>query len=701
VKTHSIRLDPTDTNALSRSSANRSEATLISISRDVGHSKETSLSLDRQLSEIQRSLSKTHHAILSQSTAVNCILQSISSSSRGQLRSTEQRSSLPWHTNKGFLEAAIDSVTSQSRQYTDSTQHLPGSAGRREQSHEREPVLEGSTGFAHVFSGSMLSPEPASLFEVSRNFFPEIYTTDQRLPLSCLVVIGAYEKSSSGDSKTNIYRLFYLKSPRQWCRLSISIKIHRSSMYWAATKTSQDEYNTRETLILVGAAPLPYSLLTKIQEVLLEAEDFDEDANLRFSLSDQESIQKQYHESQIDLFPINTESLYPCQEILTFLDDLGCSRYFENEVTQIEMLDPPSRFAACINGMLVYETKFACSVPSSELLYNIQLLHCMNGVCGFAKLVGIVVDTTGKHLKSYLIEFPRARWSVEQVTQDQSIPWKRREKWAKQLVQGVSQIHSKGFVVGTLCSSRSPVLIDSPDCVQFWCFKRKFAMGYRGVSYYPPEFRHFRSVSPTTSEAKGPNVTSKTDVFHLGLILWLLAENVSRTHNSPVCMREGCNAQVGPFCDKSHVDPIALPRLPESIPQYYRDVVDACRAEDPNDRPAAWRLLELFPSTSKSESFQIEDSKPESMEISVLGKVLLGTVTCDHCRKRNIQLPFFHCNDCRTGDFDICQACYNRGTHCYDRDHFLVEMRKIGSWTVAGKYHSSVKSSGNRDMVEL
>jgi hypothetical protein len=187
-------------------------------------------------------------------------------------------------------------------------------------------------------------------------------------------------------------------------------------MYWAATKPSQDEYNTMETLILVGAAQIPYSLLTKIQEVLLEAEDFDEDANLRFSLSDQDSIQTQYHESQIDLFPTNTESSNACQEILACLDDLGCARYFENEVTQIEMLDPPSRFAACIDGMLVYETKFASSVPSSELLYNIQLLHFMNGVCGFAKLVGIVVDTTGKHLKSYLIELPRARWSVEQVT---------------------------------------------------------------------------------------------------------------------------------------------------------------------------------------------------------------------------------------------------------------------------------------------
>ena len=651
------------------------------------------MSVDRQLFVMQQSLEKTHHAILSQTTAVNCILQSISLSPGGQLPSTEQRSLSPWHANRGFIE------TSQSQQHTISTQHLPSSTGGHGKGDEHEAVLKGSAGFAQV-SSAMASPEPMSLFEVSENFFPETYTTDQLLPKSCLVVISSLEIESSGDFKTNLYRLFYQKLPRHWCRLSISIKIHRSSIYWAATRTSQDEFNTLETLNSVGAASLPYSLLTKTQEHLLEAEDFDEDVQLRFSLSDQDSIQKQGYKSSINLFSTTTESSNAFQETLAFLDDLGCPRYLENEITQIALLDPPSRFAACIDGMLVYETKFASSIPSSELLYNIQLLHCMKGVSGFAKLVGIVVDTTGKHLKSYLIEFPRARWKVEEVAQKSSITWERREKWAKQLVEGVSQLHSKGFVVGTLTSSRSPVLIDSSDCVQFWSFKQKFEMGRTLGAYYPPECYHFRDISPTISEAKGPNVTSKTDIFHLGLILWLLAENLPRTRMSPVCMREGCNAQGDPFCDRSHLDPIALPRLSESIPQYYRQIIDACRAESPNKRPAAWRLLKLFPSTSKFGSSQVADSKPESMDISTLGKSLIGAVACGYCQERNMPLPFFHCNVCLTGNFDICQACYNGGMHCYDRDHLLAEMKKIGSWIVPVRYHSRVKSSGDRDFIE-
>ena len=69
--------------------------------------------------------------------------------------------------------------------------------------------------------------------------------------------------------------------------------------------------------------------------------------------------------------------------------------------------------------------------------------------------------------------------------------------------------------------------------------------------------------------------------------------------------------QGGPACDESHIDPIALPRLPENITQYYRDVVDECRAEGPNERPATRRLLERFPYTSDPESSQTRDFRAQ------------------------------------------------------------------------------------------
>ena len=95
-----------------------------------------------------------------------------------------------------------------------------------------------------------------------------------------------------------------------------------------------------------------------------------------------------------------------CQNPMAFLDDLGCDQYSEDEILQVQMLDPPRRFASCVNGAIVYDLRLCDSEPTAELLYNIELLHRMKGTLGIARLVGIVTDTGRKNLKGYLIEFP-------------------------------------------------------------------------------------------------------------------------------------------------------------------------------------------------------------------------------------------------------------------------------------------------------
>jgi hypothetical protein len=145
----------------------------------------------------------------------------------------------------------------------------------------------------------------------------------------------------------------------------------------------------------------------------------------------------------------------------------------------------------------------------------------MDSDSGFAKFHGIVIDTTRKHLKSYLFEFPRRKWSLisEEIIQNRSIPWKRREKWARQLVEKINKIHSKSLVIGTLWYQRLSVFIDNRDCIQFWRFQNKFHTSHVLEYYYPPEFRRFQNTSQSTPEAESPKVTPKTDIFQLGMVL--------------------------------------------------------------------------------------------------------------------------------------------------------------------------------------
>ena len=46
-----------------------------------------------------------------------------------------------------------------------------------------------------------------------------------------------------------------------------------------------------------------------------------------------------------------------------------------------------------------------------------------------------------------------------------------REKWARQLVQAIGDIHSKGFVLGSFFGSWSPILTKGSDCIQFLRFR--------------------------------------------------------------------------------------------------------------------------------------------------------------------------------------------------------------------------------------
>lgn len=650
-----------------RSSAAQSEATLISISREVGCSTDSSITLRTQLANIQETISKTHDAVAVQGATVNSALQSIAAGLNRQLCATDEPSS-----SQGALSSG-------------------------ESDHQ---CAKKSASNSYAMLGASLSPKPMTPLERSQNFYPESYTTDNLVPLSCLMVNNAWEQCEGVDFKINVYRLFYLGSFRRWHWLTISIQIHRSSRYWTATKATPHD----KCIELRGAewrlaVLLPYSLLKKMQTFLCQIERFDEHSSLCLSLSDRDTIEWRPQVSPVDALSTSPRLLPASSALLNYLHDLGCKRYDESQVVQIEIIDPPCYFCSSLNGVLVFEIKFLDTTPTSEWIYAIRALHCMNGASGFSKLAGVVTDDSRRYLKSYLVELPRQCRNILTVA-DPSLSWERRERWAIQLIRGISLAHSQGFVFGGLTTKTRPV-IDDTDSVRFWSFKERFLPGRTVGAYYPPEFHYVRNMSPLIKEDDIPCVTTKTDIFHLGMLLWLLAEKKPETHASPICRRMQCNAsgKKDGICDASHAEPVTLPPLPESIPKYFRDIVDACRREDASERPAAREILEIFP---RSYISQLGAPGPNKADIRMLveGMTIHG-ITCDICTRRPLPLPLFHCNVCLFGDFDLCQMCYKSGTHCYDDSHLLVEMGKIGSWIVPQKYHSCVKASGTRDIIDL
>ena len=543
----------------------RAERALDSMSHCLSNSEKASLSLDRHLYSIAPKIAQTYDAVAAQGVAMNWLLQSNASNSNCYLKATEHQSLGPsWHS--GRSQCVISCLCSNHRKDNmPPHKNLINPTDYQDHTRERDParVLWALT---YITLDKTPAPGPWNPFEVSRNAYPESYTTYQILPIYSLIVLDSYELTSSAGYRSNLYSIFYLKSQRQWCRLNVIIQIDESSIYWAATKVSKQTRLIKETTIGGLDSKLPCSLRKQIQTKLLQHDEDIQGYEFMYQLSGQGTLQEQGKDYDRGFRHFDGLSYNPCQNALAFFHDLGCPVFVENQVFQLQMLDLPSRFVSCIDGILVYEMRLSNSKPTAELLYNIELLNCMRGAPGLANLVGIVVDTSRKYLQSYLIEFPKARWRIDRIAQDPSISWNRRQKWAKQLIETVAHLHSKGFVAGMICTYRMPVIIDSSDSVQLSFFKKKFSMGRRQGGYYPPEYHHFWEAYPVTSEAECPDITSKTDIFHLGLMLWTLASG-QRMWKSLVCTRIDCKT-ANPGLNESHAKPNVLAPLSACIPQY-------------------------------------------------------------------------------------------------------------------------------------
>ena len=121
--------------------------------------------------------------------------------------------------------------------------------------------------------------------------------------------------------------------------------------------------------------------------------------------------------------------------------------------------------------------------------------------------------------------------------------------------------------------------------------------------------------------------------------------------------------------------------LSTDVPQYYKDIVNACRAERPQDRVCARTLLTWFPPLTQYEHLSDANFGTQNIEITATSN---GLVKRPHCDKYQWLCGnvFFHYSVCLIGDFDICEKCYESRAHCLDKEHSLEQNRKIGSWTV-------------------
>ncbi|KAI8634159.1 hypothetical protein F5Y19DRAFT_487644 [Xylariaceae sp. FL1651] len=315
---------------------------------------------------------------------------------------------------------------------------------------------------------------------------------------------------------------------------------------------------------------------------------------------------------------------------------------------------PDYRFKTFFKSRWVFELRFGSTKAHiDELLYILQVSHCLQGVPGISPFLGLVFDEKNV-ISGFMTELP-AKGNLSREISKNGVPaaWTRRERWCRQIVQAVAEVHSRGFVIGSLTElPAGTVAIDgNDDAVLFHRFQTTILNQTTNEGNLPPECRRDASLG---SQIKA---LPQTDIFQLGLLLWRIAI----------------------------------------------EIITACRAENPDERLPAWKLVEMFPpqaaKVTQRAAMPTEDVgtfkhllTPEDCEDSY--KMMCW---CDVCGI-NTYDHYFECATCNSGDFDLCPRCIAEGVHCYGPEHYL---REYSEDMRESRYHSRVKETGRREVIVL
>ncbi|KAI0165377.1 hypothetical protein GGR52DRAFT_585411 [Hypoxylon sp. FL1284] len=570
------------------------------------------------------------------------------------------------------------------------------------------------------------SASPASLFELSSSFFPESYTTIEST--SRLVGYMNYQEHATEYSRVNRYEMFYCKAPRQWIRVSISATFSVESMYWMTMRMASSK-----SLVTYD---LPAGLSKKLEQVLAACADVEQGVHLSVYLGNRACPVENQEKSGmlVHLGKPQVAITEQLKLITSIAYHWNCPRYSEKEVVQLPMfrLVRDNRFVAYLQSRWVIAFRFGSDKAQIDSdMYLLKVLHCLQGTPGINAFVGTLLDSGGL-ISGFMMELPLqgnlATLLSKAIKSGRPVSWQRRERWCKQIIKGIAAVHSQDFRIGVLAEALSTAIyIDDQDTAVLCNFQKEFPYQNTRSAVTPPECRHLALTNGSMA------ATAQTDIYQLGLLIWMIFTNLIFSGRTRFCGIAGCANEAEDECFQPHAYPTQSPSLGDYCPSYIKDIISCCRTEDPNRRLPAWKLLEMFPAAEEIPAITIpagddatRSSQAEDRSCTVMqdsgrndghvegsstgeffghaGKPSMLTegdeldVRCDVCRKLTRD-HFFHCNICDSGDYDLCPECFTRGAHCLQSGHYMREM--FYGIVQEEMFYTSVDDSGHRDRIKL
>lgn len=296
-----------------------------------------------------------------------------------------------------------------------------------------------------------------------------------------------------------------------------------------------------------------------IRESLLDIHFFDTVTNLKLETTDGR-LHVHVVEDGNEIIP------YPP---VSQVAHLGCRRVSERDV-EFDSHMSGFVYKVKVGGEILIKKEIPSPETIEEFLYEINALNSLTYSENVINFHGVVVDEYDEYVKGLLISFADGGALIDVIYDNCKEPssnglaWSVRERWARQIVGGLADIHESGFVQGDFTLSN--IVIDDKDDAKIIDINRRGCP----VGWEPPEATPLLDSNHRISMYIG----IKSDLYQLGMVLWALA------------------------MEDDEPDLEARPLLlgPEAkVPEWYRILTETCLNPDPRKRLQASQLTKLFP----------------------------------------------------------------------------------------------------------
>jgi hypothetical protein len=217
----------------------------------------------------------------------------------------------------------------------------------------------------------------------------------------------------------------YAETPNRWRRVTVSLD------YRVAPPGSLEE----ELQAMHFQRDKSARIYESIRESLPDIQFYDTVTNLKL-------------QTELDRLHVHvTEDIHEVISYppITAISHLHCRRIREDALVFDSHLSG-FVYKVTVNGDVFIKKEIPGPDTVEEFLYEINALHRLSGSDSVIQFGGVIVDNEEKHLKGLLISFAEQGALIDVIFDGKGeLSWSRRERWARQIVQGLAEIHEGKF----------------------------------------------------------------------------------------------------------------------------------------------------------------------------------------------------------------------------------------------------------------